>query len=592
MAAPARRQTMVSHHHNHHIPHHHHRRVSLAALFVKDDTHRGPYIPSTLDLWATAVALAVGGQCLYWPAALGAGTASCALALAAMALAHTGLVYSVAEITSALPFHGGVFGHARCTLGFCPGFVIGCIDLVGHVLRLTLAQTTAGHLLTAAWPSLRPFEPLVWAALVALGAVGTGGGSRLFWRIHVTLVVVALTVVFFYCMGALTLASVVDYGGGTANLFVDRGAHAVTLFPHAAWMYAGLDAFPLLAPNIGGANPSRVLPPTHVSAMLTVLATSLCIFFVAISLPPGAMALPHTLTVLGGGIAASFNVSEHTATLVSLPAAVATVPVSTVAVTNVLAAMGSSRLVPSSSSWKRFVLGAFPSLGVASAVHFATLSPSFVLHLCLVTRFVAAMTHCLAFLHLRLYHRVLPRRRVSPWGAPGAIIALVVFGVATVSLLVCQDDNFVVLSTVAAVGLAATVYYHTVVKHCQVFSQAELQLLLTAHVVHRQIANKRTRRASGSIKQSLPTRRSSSSMSVKRSRKPGHSIHGMPPLPPLLSKTSWSSFSRLAAATTTTISGRITPQRVIQVKKSKTHEEHTKSGPELLTIIPPAKAGR
>ncbi|CAK4705434.1 unnamed protein product, partial [Aphanomyces euteiches] len=77
-----------------------------------------PYVARATDVWALGITMLLGGQFVSLSAGLAAGTVSFGLAIILMGLAYLCFAWSQAEVTSAVPFAGGSYGLARCTLGF------------------------------------------------------------------------------------------------------------------------------------------------------------------------------------------------------------------------------------------------------------------------------------------------------------------------------------------------------------------------------------------------------------------------------------------------------------------------------------------
>eukprot|EP01035_Chromulina_nebulosa_P020799 gene20799-26963_t len=74
------------------------------------------YKPGWFDIWALGITVVIGGQYFGWNAGLSAGFMSYLLVTLVIASGYISLVFSISEIVSALPFSGGAYGLARCTI--------------------------------------------------------------------------------------------------------------------------------------------------------------------------------------------------------------------------------------------------------------------------------------------------------------------------------------------------------------------------------------------------------------------------------------------------------------------------------------------
>ncbi|KAF0714753.1 Aste57867_3706 [Aphanomyces stellatus] len=444
---------------------------------------------SQVDVWAFGFVIVVGGQFYSWNSGLVAGTVSYGISIVAMGLAYLCMIWSSAEVSSALPFAGGVYGLARCTLGFYFGFMAGCCEMFEYALYVTSCCVTTTNILTATWPEIQPFVPLMWFLLGLASASLAFVGGPVFWRTYVGFGFVIFSVFFVYGIGALSNASLKDYAGGVENAFVGGLSQLFTTLPQAAWFYSGIESLNTLANDV--ANPQKTIPKSQVYCMYTLLGTSWCIYLVSISLPPGAVNLPSQMAVTNGGFTAMFNVTATQATLVTLPAAVSAIPGFALTSSNILAALADSKLLPEALAHLHPVYKTPDrALVCVAVVAFAMCFP--VLHLpnfgqtiynvCMIFGFSAYIAQCLGYLYLHRHHATLDRQYTSPAGPAGAIYAIVVFATSLTSLLFAQGDGYVYVSVSGAILLVLTVYYHVYAKQRQAFSADERTQLFFAHV--------------------------------------------------------------------------------------------------------------
>ncbi|CAK4501161.1 unnamed protein product [Aphanomyces euteiches] len=109
---------------------------------------------SVLEVWAYGVVTVIGGQLFAWNVGLVAGTISYGLGVFVIGMAYLCMVLSTAEVASVVAFRGGVYGLARCTLGFYFGFMVGCCELLEYSLFAASNSILVSQILSGLWPAL------------------------------------------------------------------------------------------------------------------------------------------------------------------------------------------------------------------------------------------------------------------------------------------------------------------------------------------------------------------------------------------------------------------------------------------------------
>ncbi|RHY24306.1 hypothetical protein DYB32_008896 [Aphanomyces invadans] len=456
------------------------------------------YVPTPADVWGLGIAIVGGGQYYGWNVGLAAGTVSFGLGVIVMGTAYMCLVLSLAEIASALPFAGGVYGLARCTLGFYLGFLMGCCEILEYTMYATCGAVSVARMVAAHGAWLMPFEPLMWAvtfaALVALLRVG----GRHFWRCNVVLTMTSLVVIFLYLMSGVSYANLPVHSGGADYMVVGGAVQFLRSLPHAAWFYSGIEAVNTFANDVP--DPKRIIPLGQLTSLFTLLATSASVYLTCISFPPGVASLPRAVLALNGGFSTSFNVTEPTAMLMSLPATIATMPGLILAASNILAALARSKLIPPllahrHPTYKTPCHAIYVTVLVSFAPcffsHFVDGFESTMYHVGMAFGFVSYIAQCVSYIYLKRRHQLLKRQFLSPVGVPGAIFAIGVFGMSMVSILFCQNDSLPCLGLCAAIVVVMSLYYHWIARHRQMFSTEERALLFFAHLAKQKHEAKR-----------------------------------------------------------------------------------------------------
>ena len=144
------------------------------------------------------------------------GSAACSIAAVFMAIMYYGLVYSIAEMSPALPHTGGAYSFARSAMGPWGGFLTGLAENMEYVITpavvvgamgLLMQQIVVG-LFEAGGTSTRRDrrEPLVEQPAVLVGwsstssswaSTSSGSKPRCGSRSSITVLSIAVLVFFF-----------------------------------------------------------------------------------------------------------------------------------------------------------------------------------------------------------------------------------------------------------------------------------------------------------------------------------------------------------------------------------------------------------
>jgi amino acid transporter len=177
------------------------------------DTFGGGFLPiqrdptqfrvRVIDIWCLGITIVIGGQYFSWNEGLTAGFGSYAVATALIATGYVCLCFSMAELSSTLPFAGGGYGLARVTLGYYMGFLIGICEVIEYIVYVAFSVYTLGDMITEVTGMDPALAPLVWLAFYVSAVSVYVRGGRLFWRINMGLALTSIAVVLIYCLGSL-----------------------------------------------------------------------------------------------------------------------------------------------------------------------------------------------------------------------------------------------------------------------------------------------------------------------------------------------------------------------------------------------------
>ena len=100
------------------------------------------------SLWALGVGAVISGEFYGWNFGLGTGGfGGLAIAGVLMAVMYYGLVYSIAEMSPALPHTGGAYSFARSAMGPWGGFLTGLAENMEYVITPAVVVGAIGLLM-------------------------------------------------------------------------------------------------------------------------------------------------------------------------------------------------------------------------------------------------------------------------------------------------------------------------------------------------------------------------------------------------------------------------------------------------------------
>jgi ethanolamine permease len=288
------------------------------------------------SLWALGVGAVISGEYYGWNFGLDTGGfGGLLVAGIVMAIMYYGLVYSIAEMSPALPHTGGAYSFARSAMGPWGGFLTGLAENMEYVITPAvvvgamglLAQTIVTGLFEAGgkfasdgtltniawWNSLPVWWALFYVIFVWINVVGIEATMRF----TVTITILSIVVLLFFFIAALTsgkfdtsLWTNIPKGGGDAiaggggPLFPHGIGGIFKALPFAIWFYLAIEEVPLAAEE--SMDPRRDVPKGSVLAQHTLVIAAALTLFINTGLPGGAKLFGGSAFPLLDGLRAIF----------------------------------------------------------------------------------------------------------------------------------------------------------------------------------------------------------------------------------------------------------------------------------------------
>ena len=240
-------------------------------------------------IWGLGVAAVISGEFSGWNLGMAqAGFGGMAIATAIVIVMYFTMLFSIGEMSAALPHTGGAYSFARAAMGPWGGFITGLAETIEYVMTTAVivyfaAQYANGALQIFFGFQVAPF--IMWLILYALfigvNALGAAVGFRLAIVVSVlSIAILAVFVIVAFTSGAFQVDKLWDVVVTEGNsTFLPNGfGPELLVIPVAMWFFLGIEELPLAAEETK--NPQRDIPRAGVVALLTLLVAAVAIFIV------------------------------------------------------------------------------------------------------------------------------------------------------------------------------------------------------------------------------------------------------------------------------------------------------------------------
>ncbi len=396
------------------------------------------------SLWALGVGAVISGDFSGWNLGVGqAGFGGFLIALVIITIMYSGLCFSIAEMSPALPHTGGAYSFARTALGPWGGYITGLAENMEYVITTAVVCYFTAAYLQNIFSTPDVAQPFWWLGLyvtfVGMNIYGVEASFR--FIVLITLVALAILAVFFVSAVPMfewaNLWNIEPDEGNSIYLPFGVGAIGAAL-PFAIWLYLAIEQLPLAAEE--AVDVKRDMPRGMVWGLITLVITAFLVTFLNMGIGGGAAyfgsqteeplleGLILTLGVTGGkafgliavaGLIASFHaiIYAYGRNIYSLSRA-GYFP-SWLSVTH------PTRKTPHVALISGAVLGYL----VLLILHFADTSGAFggvILNMAVFGAMIAYAMQMVSYLVLKKQFPDIERPYVSPLGAAGEWVALII----------------------------------------------------------------------------------------------------------------------------------------------------------------------
>ena len=245
-------------------------------------------------LWGLGVAAVISGDFSGWNFGIGnAGWGGMLIATTIIGFMYVLMIYSISEMSAAMPHTGGAYSFARSAMGPWGGFVTGFAETIEYVITTAVVGTFAALYADAIVSELFGFNLpiLVWVIIiyvlfVALNAAGAAASFRFAFVIAIiSLGVLAIFFVSAIFSGKFSVDNLMDIVPEAGNsTFLPYGILGVFLaMPFAIWFFLGIEGLPLAAEETK--TPAKDIPKGAITGLFTLIVTA----FLVLILNPGIL---------------------------------------------------------------------------------------------------------------------------------------------------------------------------------------------------------------------------------------------------------------------------------------------------------------
>ena len=244
------------------------------------------------SLWALGVGAVISGHYSGWNFGLANGFGSMLVAGLIIAAMYWGLIFSLAEMSPALPHTGAAYSFARSAMGPWGGIFTGLAESIEYVITHAVIVFFIGSYLQPIFHTAEIYQPLYWIGAYALFLLLNLYGVELSFRVSVFVTVGALGVLAIYWISALphfdlhrwALNIGVGADGTTVELPEGGGSWfplgfkgVLMTLPFAVWLFLAIEQLPLAAEE--SADPKKDMPKGLILGMTTLMISATLISF-------------------------------------------------------------------------------------------------------------------------------------------------------------------------------------------------------------------------------------------------------------------------------------------------------------------------
>ena len=455
-------------------------------------------------LWAMGVGAVISGDYFGWNLGLAAGGfGGLAVATLLMATMYVCMVFTIAELSTALPHAGGFYSFVRNAMGPSAGYVCGLTDTIEYVITPAVVVYAIGGYVNKLIFGEAPapvFLQYVWWMIAYVVFVYVNIRSvelTLKFALFITGIALIVLITFYGAViwsGAFDpqlLLNVPVTSPNGSSQFPNGYAGIFFALPAAIWFYLAIEQLPLAAEEAHDA--VKDMPRALFASIITLLALSLFTLVLNSGVGGGAVVIGASQAPLNDGFAAVWGDGWLTKlfTFLALAGLVASFHSIIYAYGRVLFSLSRAGYYPRWISvvnrhhapQTALILGAVIGFGCAVVIaNFETAAVGgALLFMAVFGAVISYILVMISYIVLKIRRPNLPRPYVSPLGIPGAVVGALLSLVAMIACFSNPEYRPALYGTL--IFLACGIGYYLLYSRKRLVSRApeeEIALLAAA----------------------------------------------------------------------------------------------------------------
>jgi ethanolamine permease len=201
---------------------------------------------------------------------------------------YYGMLFSIGEMSAALPHTGGAYSFARSAMGPWGGFVTGFAETIEYVATTAVIVFFSASYADGIISQLTGTSLPVWVWWIILYAIFLAlniAGAEVSFKFAIVVAIASLAVLALFAImaiasGKFSFSNLLDIApsveGGTS--FLPKGIWAiVAAMPFAMWFFLGIEELPLAAEEAH--NPAKDIPKAGIWGLGTLVVTAMLVLF-------------------------------------------------------------------------------------------------------------------------------------------------------------------------------------------------------------------------------------------------------------------------------------------------------------------------
>lgn len=242
-------------------------------------------------LWGIGIAAVISGDFSGWNFGIGeAGWGGLGIATVAIIVMYFGMLFSIGEMSAAMPHTGGAYSFARAAMGPWGGFITGFAETIEYVFTTAVVVYFSASYADAVTSELLDLSLPGWVWWIVLYAVFVGlnsWGAEVSFRFALIVAVISVAILVLFGVLAFTHGAV-DFGklfdiepnpdvAGSSSFLPFGFVGVLYALPFAMWFFLGIEELPLAAEEAH--NPSRDIPKAGIWGLASLIVCAAIVFF-------------------------------------------------------------------------------------------------------------------------------------------------------------------------------------------------------------------------------------------------------------------------------------------------------------------------